>query len=82
VIELGLKLTVTPEGWPLAVRLIALSKPPVTVLVMAELPEPPPCATVIVEGEADSVNPGVGLPPARAFSKPLPLGLPHPVAKS
>ena len=31
VIEVGLKLTVTPVGWPLADKEIAESKPPVTV---------------------------------------------------
>jgi hypothetical protein len=32
--EAGLKLTVTPVGWPLAVKAIAESKPPETVVVM------------------------------------------------
>ena len=39
VIEVGLKLTVTPVGWPLADKEMAESKPPVTVLVMVEVPE-------------------------------------------
>ena len=34
----GLKLTVVPEGAPEADRLIALLKPPLTVVVMVELP--------------------------------------------
>lgn len=32
-IEAGLKLTVTPEGWPVALKLIAESKPPETDVV-------------------------------------------------
>jgi hypothetical protein len=35
---LGLKLTVVPEGTPEADRLIALLKPPLTAVVMVELP--------------------------------------------
>lgn len=38
VIEVGLKVTVTPVGWPLADKVIAPSKPPVTELVMVEVP--------------------------------------------
>lgn len=37
-IGLGLKLTVTPEGCPEAERVIALLKPPLTVVVMVEEP--------------------------------------------
>ena len=37
-IVLGLKLTVVPQGAPEAVRLIALLKPPLTVVVMVEVP--------------------------------------------
>ena len=44
VIEVGLKLTVTPVGWPLADKEMAELKPPVTVLVMVEVPGLP-CAT-------------------------------------
>ena len=44
-IELGLKLTVVPVGAPLADRLMALLKPPLTVVVMVEVPCPP-CATL------------------------------------
>lgn len=38
VIEVGLKATVTPVGCPLADKVIAPSNPPVTELVMVELP--------------------------------------------
>jgi hypothetical protein len=37
-IELGLKLTVVPLGAPAADRLIALLKPPLTVVVIVEVP--------------------------------------------
>lgn len=52
VIEPGLKPTVTPVGWPLAVKVTAESNPPVTVLVMVEVPEAP-CATETEVGEAE-----------------------------
>ena len=35
---LGLKLTVVPEGIPAAVNVTALLKPPLTVVVMVEVP--------------------------------------------
>ena len=40
-IDVGLKLTVTPEGAPEAVSATAESKPPETVLVIVEVPELP-----------------------------------------
>jgi len=81
VIEVGLKLTVTPVGWPLADKVIAESNPPVTVLVMVEVPELP-CATVTDVGDAERLKPGPDELPASALISPLPLGLPQPVAKS
>lgn len=81
VIEVGLKLTVTPDGWPLADREMTPPKPPVTVLVIVEFPAWP-CATVTEEGEAERLKPGDELPPASALSRPDPLGLPQPVARS
>lgn len=81
VIEVGLKLTVTPVGWPLADNVIAESNPPVTVLVMVEVPELP-CATVTEVGEAERLKPGPDELPASALISPLPFGLPQPVAKS
>jgi hypothetical protein len=54
-IELGLKLTVVPLGAPLAVRLIALLNPPLTVVVIVEVPELP-CATLTEVGEPVSVK--------------------------
>jgi len=81
VIEVGLKLTVTPVGWPVADKAMAESKPSVTVLVMVELPELP-CATETVVGEAERLNPGLDEFPASAVIRPDPFGLPQPVAKS
>jgi len=81
VIEVGLKVTVTPVGWPLADNEIAESNPPDTVLVMVEVPTLP-CATVTEDGEAESVKPEPDEPPASAVINPLPLGLPQPVARS
>src|ERR1700691_1715661 len=79
VIELGLKPTVTPVGWPEAVKVTAKSKPPVTVLVMVEVPELP-CTTETEVGEADRLKPGVA-GPERAAISPL-FGLPQPVTRS
>lgn len=59
VIEVGLKLTVTPLGWPLAERVTGSLKPPVVVLVMVDVPEEP-CATVTAVGLAERLKP----PPA------------------
>ena len=82
VIEVGLKPTVTPVGWPLADSAMAESNPPVTVLVMVLLPELP-CTTETDEGEADRLKPGLDEElPRRAVSRPDPFGLPHPVARS
>jgi hypothetical protein len=80
VIELGLKPTVTPVGWPVAVKVIAESKPPVTVLVIVDVPELP-CATETEVGEAERLKPGV-TEPVRLLIRPDPFGLPQPVAKS
>ena len=80
VIEVGLKDTVTPVGWPVAERVIAELKPPLTVLVMVEVPELP-CATETEEGEAERLKPGVD-DPDRELIRPEPFGLPQPVARS
>ena len=81
VIEPGLKPTVTPVGWPVADNEMAESKPPVTVLVIVEVPELP-CATETDEGDAERLNPGPDELPARAVMRPEPFGLPQPVARS
>lgn len=79
-IEVGLKLTVTPVGAPEAVKAIAESNPPNTAVVIVDEPLPP-CATDTEPGEAEMVKLGVDVP-ARALTRPEPLGLPHPVTKS
>ena len=80
-IELGLKLMVTPEGWPVADREMVELNAPVTVLVIVAVPELP-CATVAEAGDAERLKSEADEPPARALIKPLLFGLPQPVAKS
>src|SRR5579863_5695540 len=80
VIDVGLKATVTPVGWPVAESPITPSNPPTAVLVIVEPPEPP-CAIVTEFGDAESVNPGAGGPVSELIS-PDPFGLPQPVARS
>lgn len=57
VMELGVKVTVTPRPSPEADNAIAELKPPVTVLVIVEEPELP-CAILSEVGEALSEKPG------------------------
>jgi hypothetical protein len=54
--DVGLKATVTPVGWPLADKVTAELNPPVVVLVMVEVPALP-CATETVFGEAERLKP-------------------------
>ena len=54
-IVVGLKVTATPGGAPLAERLMELLNPPLTAMVMVEVPTPP-CATLSVDGEAEMVK--------------------------
>jgi hypothetical protein len=53
----GLNVTVVPEGWPLADRLMALLKPPLIVVVIVE---PPwlPCTMLKEAGEAEMAKLG------------------------
>jgi hypothetical protein len=60
VIVVGLKLTVVPLGAPAADRLIALLKPPLTVVVIVEVPELP-CTTLTEAGAAERVKLGAGV---------------------
>lgn len=80
VIDVGLNPIVTPEGCPDAVRVTAELNPPVTVLVIVELPVLP-AATVTDAGEAERLKPEVVPPPVSAAINPE-FGLPHPVTKS
>jgi hypothetical protein len=79
-IEVGLKLAVTPVGCPVAESAMAASKPPEMAAVMVEVPLFP-WTTDTAVGFADKLNVAVAVP-ASAFSKPLPFGLPQPVARS
>ena len=72
VIEVGLKPTVTPVGWPVADKEMAESKPPVTVLVMVEVPELP-CATETEAGEAERLKPGVDELPSKCSDQAAPV---------
>ena len=58
VIEVGLKVTVTPVGWPLADNTTGVLNPPVTVLVMVEVPDLP-CTTETPVGLAERLKPEV-----------------------
>lgn len=55
VMEVGLNVTVTPLGWPLALNTTGVLNPPVVVLVMVEVPEAP-CATVTEVGLAERLK--------------------------
>ena len=80
-IEVGLKPTVTPVGWPDALRAIAELNPPATVVVSVELPLLPTTTETAV-GEALSVKLGVCVDePVRALINPV-FGLPQPVTRS
>jgi len=59
-IGLGLKLTVVPDGAPEADRLMALLKPPLTVVVIVDVPWFP-CATLSDDGEAEIVKFGAAV---------------------
>ena len=79
--EVGLKLTVTPVGCPVAVKATAESNPPETAVVMVEVPLLP-AVTETEVGEAEIVNAGLVLVGASALISPLPFGLPQPVTRS
>lgn len=79
--DVGLKVTVTPVGWPVADNAIAESKPPEIAVVIVEVPLLP-CTTETEEGDAEMVKLGDDVVPARALMSPEPLGLPQPVARS
>ena len=82
VIVVPLKDTVTVAGWPLALKVTVLLNPPLTALVMVELPEPP-WATESEAGFADRLKPEDDeLPPASAAIRADPFGLPQPLPKS
>ena len=55
--DVGAKLTVTPDGWPVADSATAELNPPEMAVVIVDAPDWP-CATVIELGEAEIVNVG------------------------
>jgi len=79
--EVGLKVIVTPAGWPEALKAIAESKPPETAVVIVEVPLFPTTTETDV-GEAASVNAGVWLVGTSALIRAAPFGLPQPVTRS
>jgi len=81
-IEVGLNVTVTPVGCPLAVNATAALNPPDTVVVIVDEPLLP-CATDTEVGEAEMAKLGLEEPPpASALIRPTPFGLPQPVTRS
>lgn len=79
--DVGLKLTPTPVGWPAADKAIAELNPPETAVVIVDVPLLP-CTTETEVGEAEMVKLGAEDVPARALIRPDPFGLPQPVSKS
>jgi hypothetical protein len=79
--DVGLKLTVTPVGWPVADKVTVELKLPEMAVVIVELPLLP-WTTETEVGEAEMVKLAVVDVVARALIRPVPFGLPQPVAKS
>ena len=80
-IDAGLKLTVTPEGTPDAVRAMAELNPPEIAVVMVDVPLLPAAAETVA-GDAEIVKAGVCVvDPVSALMR-LAFGLPHPVTRS
>lgn len=80
-IDVVLRLSVTPAGWPLAVKATAESNPPIALAVMVEAPLLP-CTTETEAGEAERAKVGDVAVGARASMRPIPFGLPQPVTRS
>ncbi len=80
-IDVGLKVTVTPVGWPVADHPTDELKPPVTALVTVDEPVLP-CCTETEVGEVEMVKFAGVLVDASALRRPVPLGLPQPVTRS
>jgi len=78
---LELKDAVTPLGRPDAEKVTLPVKPFRGEAVMALKPEVP-CTMARLAGDAESVNPGCGVPEAQLFTRLAALMVPMPVAKS
>lgn len=79
--DVGLKLTITPAGWPLAVKAMAELKPPETAVVIVDVPLLP-WTTETELGAAEMLKLGLPDVGARALIRPVPFGLPQPVTRS
>ena len=79
--EVGLKLTVTPAGWPVAVKAMAELNPPETAVVIVDVPLLP-WTTDTEPGAAEMVKSGLLDVGAKALIRPVPFGLPQPVTRS
>ncbi len=79
--DAGLRLTVTPVGWPGAVKAIVELNPPETLVVIVEVPVLP-CTTDTEPGEDVMAKAGEVLVGAKALMSPVPFGLPQPVTRS
>ena len=79
--EMGLVVnpTVTPEGWPVADKVIEPEKPPVAALLIVVDPLLP-ALTETEPGEAEMLKPAGGGPVSAVIS--VAVGLPHPVTRS
>jgi hypothetical protein len=81
VVGFVLKVAVTPLGKPDAAKVTLPENPPSSVTVIVLVLPPPPRVIVTLLGDEASLKLGVE-DPASALSRPLPLGLPQPVAGS
>lgn len=81
VVGFVLNVAVTPLGKPEAASVTEPENPPRSVTVIVLVPLLLPWVTVTLLGDAARVKLGVA-DPASALSRPLPLGLPQPVARS
>jgi hypothetical protein len=80
-IGVGLKVTVAPVGWPVADKAMAELKPPEMAVVIVDVPLLP-FITETEVGEPEMVKLEDDEVAASASIRPVPFGLPQPVAKS
>ena len=81
VVGFALKVAVTPLGTPDAARVTLPENAPKSVTVIVLVPPLPPCVIVTLLGDEARLKLAFE-DPASALSRPLPLGLPQPVARS